>query len=840
MIKMNNKIKYCKESVLSKIDSVYKWFNCIIIQRESNRTYQDIWEDLYKAIPYRYILDSEELLELVTNVCKENYNENFNMIKEILNQCDKKYLYEKLKMSKLECNSTIKNYKIIKYFSGNELVNNDFMEYFKRNDLKLDINIKLNEDSIYLLLIKAKTFEEKLLILNEVRKNNVIISAKVYQIVINAIKDRMQLKQVIKLENSYSNNRHLLEFENAAMLFEKANEFNIDVHMKYDTNPPKEEQLALVVNNESIIKYIDNPSIDIQMAAVKNHLLSIKYIKNPFPEVEQEVINELNEAFIYLTNTEKNDFIKNNCILIKYIKTPSYNLKIEAVKQDGLLIRYLFNPSRELQLEAVRQNYRAIKYINNPDIVVQIEAVRINGFAIKYVKQPALITQIESVISNGYAIQYIDNPHERVQLEAAKQGSEIFKLIKNPSINAQKEFIKCYPEDICFVNNLSPQVIQRYYDNFNKNVKNKNGDNKCEETKPLLYTIRKTYNNIELYNELKLRYNYLFDSKVKPEYQFTIINNSEPLNEHINFLCKEINIESLYIASGFIYKSGLKLIESIISTVKEKNGELKLIVGSLQNYMEICSSKNDKVVGMDKETAIYINNLLNKKLIKIRTFHDEFYHGKYYFLKGYEKSCVIIGSSNVSLSGFIGNRELNILYVFDNNSKIFYMFKEWFENFWIECIDINELNTDSFNDIITNYDTNCDTKCYKKLENKEVRKYINELTDEEVKKRLKIWLDKEPDNIFTDLKIDNLKDYILIEFQKYKLIVLESFQPGNSYYYFKNKSMETLLDTIRFMSKSEIFILAGMPKHGYHTKNSSNIEVNINSLFIKKYKNNND
>ncbi|KGK88590.1 phospholipase D-like domain-containing protein [Clostridium sp. HMP27] len=726
----------------------------------------------------------------------------------------------------------------------------------------MESQLEPNENLIYYILNKATNFEKLLFILNELIKSQINISQNIYYQIRDTIRDEEQLEKLVEFQNKYSKEEHLMVLGNFSNIYKKSNLLDIRNREEIQTNvkdSSEEAQLKAVRENEEAIKYIKEPSINVQLESVKHNLISIKYIDNPFPEVEQEVRNQLMNVNPYLSVQEQLELIRNNSILIKYITKPSEAISLEAVRQNGLLIKYVDTPSLDVQLEAVRHNSEAIQFIDNPDIDVQIEAVRLDGCAIRFINNPSLITQLEAVMVDGYAIKYIENPYNRVQIEVAKQGSDVFQLIKKPSVDAQKEFIKYHPEEILSVNNLSQEVINYYH---NTNIKNavqtdvtsfdeKNNSNQFiknailtdkfditnQNTNINSHESKKNYNIEMLHEELKSRYVNLFNNEEKLDCQFTIINNVEPLNEHIKFLSNKIDIQNLYVASGFVYKSGLKLIESVINNVKKINGKIRLIVGSLQNYNEICKSNDNRVAGMNKETAIYINDLLRKNSIVIRTFERQFYHGKYYFLEGYTKSCVIIGSSNLSISGLVNNRELNMLYVIDNNSKTYNFFKKWFNKFWDECIEINELTVDIFNDINTNYDTNFDDECIKKLQNQDVKEYINELTDEEIKMRLNLWMNKEPDNIYTDLNIDSLKDYVLIEYKKYNLIVLESFKAGNSYYYFKNKTIETLLDTIRYMSKSEIFNLANMSKRGYHTHNSNKLEVNINSLFVKKHKN---
>lgn len=48
-----------------------------------------------------------------------------------------------------------------------------------------------------------------------------------------------------------------------------------------------------------------------------------------------------------------------------------------------------------------------------------------------------------------------------------------------------------------------------------------------------------------------------------------------------------------------------------------------------------------------------------------------------------------------------------------------------------------------------------------------------------------MWIQRNPTNIYRDLGVVSLEDYILFEYKDYDLWVLESFEAGNAYYYFQ-------------------------------------------------------
>jgi hypothetical protein len=110
-----------------------------------------------------------------------------------------------------------------------------------------------------------------------------------------------------------------------------------------------------------------------------------------------------------------------------------------AVSRNGWVIRFIKDPSEEMKLEAVRQDGSAIRIIKNPSERVQLEAVKRNGLAIQYIENPSEAVQLAAVRQDGYAIRCIEYPSERVQLEAVRQDRTVIRLIKDPSETVQLE-----------------------------------------------------------------------------------------------------------------------------------------------------------------------------------------------------------------------------------------------------------------------------------------------------------------------------------------------------------------------------------------------------------------
>ncbi len=601
-------------------------------------------------------------------------------------------------------------------------------------------------------------------------------------------------------------------------------------------DPTEEMKLAAVKHNGSLIQYIQNPSIAMQIEALRQDVKAIKFISNPSEELQLFVV-------------------KQNCLLIQYIENPSNTVQFEALKQDyncikfinsvsetcqdfivrrnGLNIQYITRPSVDIQMIAVEQNGCAIQYIEYPSIPVQLKAVETDSMAIRYIRNPSeqvmlesvkndpmsiqymdelpMVIQIEAVKSEGEAIKFIQNSKIEVQLEAVRNSGYAILYIADPLLEVQLESIKYFPESIIFIKDPQKESLDLY-----------------TKLKPMPQPAVITVSEGEA---LKSYYESILENTSDNPDKSYIINWKDDLSKHINCICETIAIKYLNIAIGFAFKSGLDLIKDSFNAVVKNKGVVRAIVGSLQKYDE---DNKVNILGMDANTAIYINKLLINGVM-LRTFQENFYHGKYYWLEGESFTCVIIGSSNISSSGFKANRELNMLYVFDKSSSKYEEFKGWFDSFWNECISINRLDPQCFSNFETEYNPISSLKITKIEENYLKRKLLS-LSDEEVKLRFNIWLSKNPNNIYTDLGINSLQNYLLFEYKDFNLMIFESFDPGNGYYYFYNQEMHSLISLLQQATKSEIFSLSQMHKRGYHIKNSTNLEMAITNLFIKKYK----
>lgn len=580
----------------------------------------------------------------------------------------------------------------------------------------------------------------------------------------------------------------------------------------------EDKQLEIVTQNPELMQYITKPSERFLIEAVKRNDQIIRYIKKPSLNVKMEALRKNYKSIIYMDNIlemcclanspEIKEFlIENNGLNIRYIDKPSLTLQERAIKDNGCAIQFIKNPSIPIQKLAVQRDSMAIRYINNPPLEIMLESVKNDSFSIQFIKNPPIEVQLKAVQGDGEAIKFIKDPSLTIQLEAVKESEFAIRYIENPTKEVQIESVKCHPSSIAFIKDFD----QASFD---------------------LYSSIKVEQDVKSRVEFKPSYAEKLETIPTENSEHRIIDWQDNLCDHINYLCRVFEVQRIKIATGFAFKSGLELVSSSFQRALNNQGTIELVIGSLQKYRD---DPNDKVMGMDAATAGYLNDLISKG-VKLKTYKNSFYHGKFYWLEGKATTSIIMGSSNVSMSGFRNNREFNSLFLLSNESAKYQEFKYCFEKLWQECEDIGQLNPECFSPLEREYHYQ-ENLNINRVNEEDVQQKLKTLTDEEIVARMNLWLSKMPNSIYSDLEINNLRDYLLFEYKDYDLVVFESMTSGNSYYYFYKQELNTLIKLLKHASKTEIFNLSQMHKRGYHIQNSSNLEIAINNLFIKSYQN---
>lgn len=91
----------------------------------------------------------------------------------------------------------------------------------------------------------------------------------------------------------------------------------------------------------------------------------------------------------------------------------------------------------------------------------------------------------------------------------------------------------------------------------------------------------------------------------------------------INGIVRKANITKLYAATGFVFSSGLRLLQESLNIINDRNGKCRIVAGSLNS----CANENvnNKI---DKTTVNYLNALIRDKKIELYSYIGAFYHGR--------------------------------------------------------------------------------------------------------------------------------------------------------------------------------------------------------------------
>ena len=296
----------------------------------------------------------------------------------------------------------------------------------------------------------------------------------------------------------------------------------------------------------------------------------------------------------------------------------------------------------------------------------------------------------------------------------------------------------------------------------------------------------------------------------------------------INGIVRKANITKLYAATGFVFSSGLRLLQESLNIINDRNGKCRIVSGSFNS----CANENvnNKI---DKTTVNYLNALIRDKKIELYSYIGAFYHGKFYYLCNEDYAYIIIGSSNISKTAFRNNFELDILHKVKLGSSQDKLFSNWFNGFISQCDKITNLDEKQFED----FNWNNELDVFKPLNRKivssnEIKKRIAALTDEETQFRLNIWMDYRPDIICDDISIEALKSYTMFAFLEEELVVFESFKPQNAFYVFGcPNGLENLINSIAKLTKSQMTLSKWYVDRGNHISNRKSLQQRISRLF---------
>lgn len=394
--------------------------------------------------------------------------------------------------------------------------------------------------------------------------------------------------------------------------------------------------------------------------------------------------------------------------------------------------------------------------------------------------------EINKLISkDGHAIKHVDFPTKTMIRIALEYDFSCISEINGLSLEEYIELVEEYPECLNYLGSMSKEIQIKMLEKDIGNIKHLRSINKTilgEFIGKINYNdisdknIRKEYLDVisrrevdkrikELqintnYNLENLREHYIGLIKAvsgNKNHNTQVLNDEYPLHEHMKIIYSLIECSKIQLATGYISDKGIALVKDIIYD-KRLSKEIQLIIGEIGKHENV----------MKINTARHINNLIEYG-VKVKTCDERFFHGKSYLFLGKEVSAVIIGSSNLSFSGFFSHIELNAVTIFHNSSEFSKNIIEYYERLWERFKLVENIKGEDMKVI------------YKEEGSK----------DEEYKRQFAYLLEENPDKeykneiIFSGYSYEN--DYCGFYFERYgKMLVLESLKYQNAVYVFTN------------------------------------------------------
>ena len=165
---------------------------------------------------------------------------------------------------------------------------------------------------------------------------------------------------------------------------------------------------------------------------------------------------------------------------------------------------------------------------------------------------------------------------------------------------------------------------------------------------------------------------------------------------------------------------------------------------------------------------------------------------------------------------YLSNYELNLLIEFDADSQADQAFFTWYKGFQKSCEYIDELDIIDFDEFIWNGNQDNPFRVSAKKETiGRIKERISQLTDEDTRYSLNLWMQYYPTDIYSQLNIDALSNYMVFLYLENELAVFESFIPGNAYYTFRYTDFEELLFQVSKISKTQMLIASNFLGCGY-------------------------
>ena len=184
-------------------------------------------------------------------------------------------------------------------------------------------------------------------------------------------------------------------------------------------------------------------------------------------------------------------------------------------------------------------------------------------------------------------------------------------------------------------------------------------------------------------------------------FQRKVIDNRHlSMTDTFKYLTSDSGTQTLRLGVGYFYISGLILIkDEFLQFMNERNGRVQIIMGNQTNHEtvsvldvktsqeyraelpQLMSADLDGILS-EEDFLKQVRQWISEGRIEIKVYIGDanYFHAKsYLFSRSFESSQgkAIVGSSNFSKNGLIGNTELNVL-----GQDNYFALNDWFSELW--------------------------------------------------------------------------------------------------------------------------------------------------------------
>jgi len=299
-------------------------------------------------------------------------------------------------------------------------------------------------------------------------------------------------------------------------------------------NKIEKDKNRIIKNFLSALKNDDQyPLIRYNIKVIRDYGLNWPELDMIEKTMDHDSVNEVKDVS-RMFDTDQKDLIaaiKKNVNAIKRAKVVGEEAQMVAINKDPSYIKYIKNPTEAVQLAVVKQYPRYVEYIKNPTEEVQLYLVHRN---VEY-------------------FHHIKKPTEAVNLYVVSMSPRWIRFMKDPSEEVQMTAIDADSTSVCYISNLSKNIVEKRKHEILKRILINLSDNHMS----IVLAMIKKLNEINInWPELEIIENSLrSDGKINESRDYW----NDPVNEeHLLELYNEWKKISIWRAISHLSQYGIR------------------------------------------------------------------------------------------------------------------------------------------------------------------------------------------------------------------------------------------------------------------------------------------